>query len=114
MRFTNPNRTATMIFEEVRITRISFTLPGSALYMIERELKRQMILGIVIALFGILCPLFWKSLLSGNAPFETWVYGIHSAFFVVFGAALVGKGWYDLKRRLPLAESPRSDSKPKF
>jgi len=84
------------------------------MYPNERELKRQIILGIVIALFGILCPLFWKSLLSGNASFETWVYGFHSAFFVVFGAALVGKGWYDLKRRESPVGSHLADAKTKY
>ena len=43
-----------------------------------------MIPGTGIAFFGVASPLFWMSLLSGNSAFETWVYGLHSLFFIVF------------------------------
>ena len=63
----------------------------------ERQLKSQMKIGAGLALFGLLCPFFWLSAFSGNAGFETWVYSVHSSFFIVIGSALLGKGGYDLK-----------------
>ncbi|MCX6689399.1 MAG: hypothetical protein NTZ39_06900 [Methanoregula sp.] len=63
----------------------------------ERLIKSQMKIGAGVALFGLVCPFFWMSLFSGNPGFETWVYGVHSGFFIVIGFALLGKGWYDLK-----------------
>jgi hypothetical protein len=62
----------------------------------ERQLKSQIKIGAVLALFGLLCPFFWFSAFSGNAGFETWVYGVHSCIFIVLGLTIVGKGWYDL------------------
>jgi len=64
----------------------------------ERLIKSQMKIGAGLALFGLVCPFFWLSLFSGNSGFETWVYGVHSGFFIMIGLALLGKGWYDLKR----------------
>ncbi len=69
----------------------------------ERLIKSQMKIGAGLALFGLVCPFFWMSLFSGNSGFETWVYGVHSGIFLVIGLALLGKGWYDLKRvRTPI------------
>jgi len=69
----------------------------------ERLIKSQMKIGAGLALFGLVCPFFWMSLSSGNSGFETWVYGVHSGIFLVIGLALLGKGWYDLKRvRTPI------------
>jgi hypothetical protein len=64
----------------------------------ERQIKSQMKVGAGLALFGLVCPFFWLSLFSGNSGYETWVYGVHSGIFIVIGIALLGKGWYDLKR----------------
>jgi hypothetical protein len=64
----------------------------------ERQIKSQIKVGAGLALFGLLCPLYWLSLLYGNSGFETWVYGVHSCFFIAIGLALLGKGWYDLKQ----------------
>jgi hypothetical protein len=63
----------------------------------ERQIKSLMKVGAGLALFGVVCPFFWMSLLSGNSTQETWVFAIHSGFFIVFGLALLGKGWYDLR-----------------
>jgi hypothetical protein len=65
---------------------------------VERNVKNQMKIGAGLALFGLVCPFFWISLFSGNSGFETWVYGVHSGIFILIGLALLGKGWYDLKR----------------
>jgi hypothetical protein len=64
----------------------------------ERQIKSQMKVGAGFAVFGLVCPLYWMSLFSGNAGFETWVYGIHSCFFIAIGLVLLVKGWYDIKR----------------
>jgi hypothetical protein len=64
----------------------------------ERQIKSLMKVGAGLALFGLVCPFFRMSLFSGNSWFETWVYGIHSGIFILIGLALLGKGWYDLKR----------------
>ena len=64
----------------------------------KRQIKSLMKVGAGLALFGLVCPFFWMSLFSGNSGFETWVYGVHSGIFIVIGLALLGKGWYDLKR----------------
>ncbi|MDD1706334.1 MAG: phage holin family protein [Methanoregulaceae archaeon] len=64
----------------------------------ERQIKSQMKVGVGLAVFGLACPFFWLSLFNSTTGFETWVYGIHSGFFIVIGLILLGKGWYDLKR----------------
>jgi len=64
----------------------------------ERQVKSQMKVGAGFALLGLVCPFFWQSLLYGDSGFETWVYGIHSGFFIVIGLVLLGKGWYNLKQ----------------
>jgi hypothetical protein len=64
----------------------------------ERDVKNVMIFGVGFALFGLVCPFFWLSLFSGNAGSQTWVYGVHSGFFIVLGLVFLGKGWYDLRR----------------
>ncbi len=64
----------------------------------ERQIKSLMKVGAGLAVFGLVCPFFWMSLFSGNSPSETWVYGIHSGIFIMFGLIVLGKGWYDLKR----------------
>lgn len=64
----------------------------------ERQIKSQMKVGVGLAVFGIVCPFFWMSLFSGGAPHETWVYGLHSGFFIFLGLVVLGKGWYDLKQ----------------
>jgi hypothetical protein len=64
----------------------------------ERQPKSLMKLGAGLALFGLVCPFFWVSLSSGSPSQETWVYGLHSLCFIVIGLALLGKGWYELKR----------------
>ncbi len=64
----------------------------------EQQIKSQVKVGAGLALFGLVCPFFWMSLFSGNSGFETWVYGVHSCFFIVIGLVVLGKGWYDLKR----------------
>jgi hypothetical protein len=63
----------------------------------ERQIKSQMKVGAGLAVFGLVCPFFWLSLFYGNSGSESWVYGVHSGFFIVIGLALLGKGWYDLK-----------------
>lgn len=63
----------------------------------ERQIKSQMKVGAGLAIFGLVCPFFWLSLVSGNSGFETWIYGVHSGFFIVIGLVVLGKGWYDLK-----------------
>ena len=63
----------------------------------ERQIKSQIKVGAGLALFGLICPFFWLSLVSGSSGFETWVYGVHSGIFIAIGLALLGKGWYDLK-----------------
>jgi hypothetical protein len=75
----------------------------------ERQIKSQMKVGTGLALFGLVCPFFWLSLFSGNSGFEAWVYGVHSGIFMVIGLALLGKGWYDLKRSR--TDSPIKTSK---
>jgi len=64
----------------------------------ERESKNLMKLGAGFAIFGLVCPFFWLSLVSGAPKSETWVYGIHSGIFILIGLAIMGKGWYDLRR----------------
>lgn len=64
----------------------------------EREIKNVMIFGVGFALFGLVCPFFWLSLLNSNAGSETWVYGVHSGFFIALGLIFLGKGWYDLRQ----------------
>lgn len=76
----------------------------------ERQIKSQMKVGAGLALFGLVCPFFWLSLFSGNSIFEAWVYGVHSGIFLVIGIALLGKGWYDLKRSR--TDSPIKTLKP--
>jgi hypothetical protein len=78
----------------------------------ERQIKSQMKLGSGFALFGLVCPFFWLSLFSGNSGYETWVYGVHSGFFMVIGLVLIGKGWYDLKRVRINTELKISEQKP--
>jgi len=64
----------------------------------ERQIKSVMKLGAGFAVFGLVCPFFWMSLFSDAPKSETWVYGIHSCIFILIGLAILGKGWYDLKR----------------
>jgi hypothetical protein len=64
----------------------------------QRQLKNQMIAGAGVMLFGLLCPFFWWSLVSGTSGYETLVYGVHTAVFITIGLAITGKGWYDLIR----------------
>ena len=64
----------------------------------ERNAKNQMKIGAGIALFGLLCPFFWFRFFSGDYGFETLIYGIHSGIFIAIGLALVGNGWFNLKR----------------
>ncbi len=64
----------------------------------ERGSKSLIKLGAGFAIFGVVCPIFWLSLVSGAPKSETWVYGIHSGIFVLIGLVILGKGWYDLKR----------------
>jgi len=63
----------------------------------DRQNKSRMKAGAGIPLLGLVCPFFWLSLIDGNQGFETWVYGIHSGFFIVIGLALAGKAWHDLR-----------------
>lgn len=64
----------------------------------ERDIKNVMIFGVGFALFGLVCPFFWLSLFNGNSGSETWVYGVHSGFFIALGLVFLGKGWNDLRR----------------
>ena len=64
----------------------------------ERQIKSQIKVGIGLAIFGIVCPFFRLSLFSGGTSHETWVYGLHSGFFILLGLIVLGKGWYDLKQ----------------
>jgi hypothetical protein len=57
----------------------------------------QIKLGAGLSLFGLLCPFFWTSLIFGGSGFETWVYGFHSAFFILLGLFFLIRGWIDLK-----------------
>jgi apolipoprotein N-acyltransferase len=59
-------------------------------------------LGILFALFGLLCPFFWMRFFAGDYGSETVVYGLHSGVFIFLGLIFIAKGWYDLKnmRRL--------------
>ena len=75
----------------------------------ERQIKSQIKVGAGLALFGLVCPFFWMSLFSGSSGFETWVYGVHSCFFITIGLVVLGKGWYDLKRSR--TDSPIKTSK---
>lgn len=68
-----------------------------SLHRNERQIKSQIKIGVGLAAFGIICPLFWLSLFSNGSSHETWVYGLHSCFFILFGLIVLGKGWYDLK-----------------
>jgi len=63
----------------------------------ERQAKSLMMIGAGLALFGLVCPFFWISLIWGNSPHETWVYGVHSLCFIVIGSIILVKGWYDIK-----------------
>lgn len=63
----------------------------------EREIKNVMKFGTGFALFGLVCPFFCLSLFNGNSGSQTWVYAVHSGFFIVLGLVFLGKGWYDLK-----------------
>lgn len=54
-------------------------------------------LGILFALFGLLCPFFWMRFFAGDYGSETIVYGFHSAVFILLGLICIAKGWYDLK-----------------
>jgi len=63
----------------------------------EHQSKSLVQLGAGLAIFGLVCPWFWLSLFSGNSPSDTWVYGLHSGFFIILGLILLGKGWLDLK-----------------
>lgn len=62
----------------------------------KRQLIRQMMVGAGVILFGLACPLFWNSLLSGNSGPEIIDHGIHSGVFIMAGLFLLGTGWYDL------------------
>jgi hypothetical protein len=64
----------------------------------EREIKNVMIFGTGFALFGLVCPFFWLSLFNGNSGSQTWVYAVHSGFFIAIGLIFLVKGWYDLRR----------------
>jgi hypothetical protein len=64
----------------------------------EREIKNVMKFGVGFAIFGLVCPFFWLSLFNGNSGSQTWVYAVHSGFFIVLGLVFLGKGWYDLRR----------------
>lgn len=77
-------------FGEIAIPNEDKNMPDN-----ERQIQSQMKLGAGLALLGLVCPFFWMSLLSGNSWSETWVYGMHSGFFIVIGLALLGKGWHD-------------------
>ncbi len=72
----------------------------------ERQIKSQMKVGAGLAVFGLVCPFFWLSLFYGNSGSESWVYGVHSGFFIVIGLALLGKGWYDLKHFREMIKPP--------
>lgn len=74
----------------------------------ECQIKSQMKVGIGLAVFGIVCPFFWMSLFSSGSSHETWVYGIHSGFFVLLGLIVFGKGWYDLKHCGALVKRDRA------
>ena len=73
-------------------------IQGKKIPMNKRQIESQMKVGAGLALFGLVCPFFWLSLVSGNSSSETWVYGAHTCIFIVIGFAFLGKGWYDLKR----------------
>jgi len=75
----------------------------------ERQIKSQMKVGVGVALFGLVCPFFWLSLFSGNSGFETWVYAVHSGFFIIIGLALLGKGLYDLKHMRTSTEIKKAE-----
>ena len=75
----------------------------------EREIKSLMKVGTGLAVFGVVCPFFWLSLFYGTSEFETKIYGLHSGFFIVIGLALLGKGWYDLRRVRINRELKKSD-----
>jgi|EPASupsiteSAE347_1022098.scaffolds.fasta_scaffold00030_6 hypothetical protein len=77
----------------------------------EREIKNEIIVGVGFALFGLLCPFFWLSLFNGNSGSETWVYGVHSGFFIALGLVFLGKGVYDLKRMQSISVKRVSDSR---
>jgi len=64
----------------------------------EREIKNVMIFGVGFTLFGLVCPFFWLGLFNGNAGSQTWVYRVHSGFFIALGVVFLGKGWYDLRQ----------------
>ena len=69
-----------------------------ALFKKQRQLKNQMHCGAIFLIFGILCPFYWLNLFSGDSGFETTVYGVHSAFFIGIGLAIIAHGWYKHKQ----------------
>ena len=70
----------------------------------ERQIKSQMKVGAGLALFGLVCPFYWLRLFSGNSGFETWIYGLHSCFFILIGLIILGMGWFNLKRGMETIE----------
>lgn len=54
-------------------------------------------LGIIFALFGILCPFFWMRIFAGDYGSETMVYGFHSMVFLILGLICIAKDWNDRK-----------------
>ncbi|MFA5268906.1 MAG: hypothetical protein WC379_13125 [Methanoregula sp.] len=79
---------------------VDYPMSKSKMRSEERQAKSLMKIGAGLALFGLICPFFWMSLLSGSSPQETWVYGIHSLCFIAIGLVVLGKGWWDLKYAL--------------
>ena len=62
-----------------------------------RQAKSLVKLGILFALFGLLCPFFWMRFFAGDYGSETVIYGLHSAVFIFIGLIFMAKGIYDIK-----------------
>jgi len=54
----------------------------------EKRLPQASKTGIVIALLGIFCPLFWVPFISGKPLSELWFDIIHSGAFVAVGLGM--------------------------
>jgi hypothetical protein len=54
----------------------------------EKKLPQASKTGLIIALLGLFCPLFWVPFISGKPLSELWFDVIHSGTFVVIGIGM--------------------------
>lgn len=54
----------------------------------EKKIPQASKSGLIIALLGLFCPLFWVPFLSGTPIDELWFDIIHSSAFIVIGLGM--------------------------